>query len=69
MDFVLSEKPSEHAGQTGDVICFIISKDHSGCYADDTRQSGVGHGDQLAGCFHRRGRLMVAWAGIWQWRR
>lgn len=40
---VLRGKPAEHDEQTGDVICFTISKDHSGCSVDN-RWSGMGQG-------------------------
>lgn len=64
---VLSGKPSEQAEQNGDAICFMFSKDHSCCCAGN-RQSGLGSGGQLVGCFHSGGRSMVAWARLWQWR-
>ena len=49
----------QQAEQTGDVVCFLFSKDHSCCCVGNI-QSGLGQGHQLGGGFHSGGRAMVA---------
>lgn len=64
--FVLRWK-GKHVEPTRDAVCFMFSKDHSGCCADNRRQDSC-QGDQLGGRFRSGRGLVGALAGLWQWK-